>query len=49
MQNRGERYFQTDNSDCLHNDSNDNDVRIVNFATSKNLVKNTMFPHRNIH
>ena len=27
-----------------------NGVRIVNFATSKNLVvKSTMFPHRNIH
>jgi hypothetical protein len=27
-----------------------NDVTIVNFATSKNLVvKSTMFPHRNIH
>ena len=35
---------------CLHQDSNDNGVRIVNFATSKNLVvKSTMFPHRNIH
>ena len=31
-------------------DSNDNGDRIVNFATSKNLVvKSTMFPHRNIH
>jgi hypothetical protein len=31
-------------------DSNENGVRIVNFATSKNLVvKSTMFPHRNIH
>jgi hypothetical protein len=30
--------------------SNDNGVRVVNFATSKNLtVKSTMFPHRNIH
>jgi hypothetical protein len=30
--------------------SNDNRVRIVNFATSKNLiVKSTMFPHCNIH
>ena len=29
---------------CMHG------VRIVNFATSKNLVvKSTMFPHRNIH
>ena len=33
----------------LHQDSNDNGVRIVNFATSKNLVvKSTMFPYRNI-
>jgi hypothetical protein len=28
----------------------DNGVRVVNFATSKNLiVKSTMFPHCNIH
>jgi hypothetical protein len=34
----------------LHQDSNDNDVRIVNFATSKNpVVRRTMFLHRNIH
>jgi endonuclease/exonuclease/phosphatase family metal-dependent hydrolase len=33
----------------LHQDSNDNGVRIVYFATSKNrVVKSTMFPHRNI-
>jgi len=37
-------------NESLHQDSNDNGVRIVNFATSKNLVvKSTMFPHRNIH
>jgi len=37
-------------NDSLHQDSNNNGVRIVNFATSKNLVvKSTMFPHRNIH
>jgi hypothetical protein len=30
--------------------SNDNGVRAVNFATSKNLtVKSTIFPHHNIH
>jgi hypothetical protein len=29
---------------------NDNGVRVVKFATSKNFtVKSTMFPHRNIH
>jgi hypothetical protein len=34
----------------LHKISNDNGVRLVNFATSKNLrAKSTMFPHRNIH
>jgi hypothetical protein len=34
----------------LHKDSNDNGVRIINSATSKNLVvKSTMFLHRNIH
>jgi hypothetical protein len=34
----------------LPQDSNDNGVRIVNFATSKNLVvKITMFNYRNIH
>jgi hypothetical protein len=34
----------------LHQDSNDNGVRIVNFTTSKNLVvKSTMFPRGNIH
>ena len=37
-------------NDSLHQDSNDNGVGIVNFATSKNLVvKNTLFPHLNIH
>jgi hypothetical protein len=36
-------------NESLHQDSNDNRVRI-NFATSKNLVvKSTVFPHRNIH
>ena len=37
-------------NESLHQDSNDNGVRIINFATSKNLVvKKTMFPHRDIH
>jgi hypothetical protein len=36
-------------NESLHKVSNDNGVRIVNFATSKNLtVKTTMFPHCNI-
>ncbi|KAJ4446465.1 hypothetical protein ANN_13161 [Periplaneta americana] len=34
----------------LHAISSDNGVRLVNFATSKNLiVKNTTFPHKDIH
>jgi len=36
--------------ESLHQDSNGNGIRLVNFATSKKLVvKSTMFPHRNIH
>ncbi|PSN46866.1 hypothetical protein C0J52_13676 [Blattella germanica] len=34
----------------LHEDSNDNGVRLVTFATSKNLiVKSTTFQHKDIH
>jgi hypothetical protein len=34
----------------LYEITNDNGVKLVNFATSKNLrVKSTMFPHHNIH
>jgi hypothetical protein len=34
----------------LHEASNDNGVRVVNFVTSKNLtVKSTTFPHYDIH
>jgi hypothetical protein len=37
-------------NESLNEISNDNGVRLVNFATSKNLrVRSTMFPHRNIH
>jgi len=48
---RRENIFKpTIGNDSLHQDSNDNGVRLVNFATSKNLVVNSMmFPHRNIH
>jgi hypothetical protein len=47
----GENIFKpTFGNESLHQDINDNGVRIVNFATSKNLVvKSTMFQHRNIH
>jgi hypothetical protein len=37
-------------SESLHDINNDIGVRVVNFATSKNLVvKSTMFPHSKIH
>jgi hypothetical protein len=37
-------------NESLHEISNDNEVRLVYFVTSKNLaVKNTKFPHCNIH
>jgi hypothetical protein len=36
--------------ESLRQDINDSGVRIVNFATSKNLVVTSMmFPHQNIH
>jgi hypothetical protein len=36
--------------ETLHDNSNDNCVKVVNFATSKNLAaKSTMFLHQNIH
>jgi hypothetical protein len=37
-------------NESLHEISNDNGVRVVNFATFKNLrVRSTMIPCRNIH
>jgi hypothetical protein len=41
-------FKQTVRNESLHQDRNNNGVRIVNFATSKNLVVK-MFPHRNLH
>jgi len=48
---RRENIFKpTIGQESLHQDSNDNGVRLVNFATSKSLVvKNMMFPRRKIH
>jgi len=48
---RASIFKPTIGQESLHQDSNNNNwVRLVNFATSKNLVvKSTMFPHRNIH
>jgi hypothetical protein len=47
---RRENIFKpTTGKEGLHQDSNDNYVRIVNLATSKSLVvRSRMFPHRNI-
>jgi hypothetical protein len=43
-------FKQTVGNEGLHEINNENGVRIVNFAISKNLIfKNTMFSHRNIH
>jgi hypothetical protein len=47
---REDTFKLTIGNESLHEDSNDNGVGIVNFATSKDLaVKSTMFPHQNIH
>jgi hypothetical protein len=43
-------FKQTTGNESLHKISKDNGIRVLNFNMSKNLtVKNTMFPHRNIH
>jgi hypothetical protein len=36
-------------NESLHEASNDNGVRVVNFTTSKNLIVKSTFPHRGIH
>ena len=47
---RQDIFKPTIGNESVHQDSDDNGVRIVNFVSSKNLVvKSTMFPHRNIH
>jgi hypothetical protein len=46
---REDNFKPTLGNESLHEISNGNEVRLVNFATSENLrVKNTMFPHLNI-
>jgi hypothetical protein len=47
---RGDIFKSTIRNESLHEVSNDNGVRVVNFAASKSPAgKRTMFPHRNIH
>jgi exonuclease III len=35
-------------NESLHEASNDNRIRVVNFATSKNLIVKSTFPHHDI-
>ena len=43
----GENIFKpTVVNESLHQDSNDNGIRIVNIAASKNLVESTVFQHQ---
>jgi hypothetical protein len=47
---REDIFKQTTGNESSHEISNDNGIRVVNFATHKNLVaKSTMFPHRSIY
>jgi exonuclease III len=47
---REDIFEPTIGNESSHEISNDNAVRVVNFATSKNLiVECTMFPYRSIH
>jgi endonuclease/exonuclease/phosphatase family metal-dependent hydrolase len=47
---REDIFKPTTGNESLHETSNDNEVRVVNSATSKNVVvKSTMFPHHKIH
>jgi len=47
---RLDSFKPTIGNDSLRQDSNNNGVRIVNFATSKiQVAQSTMFPRRNIH
>jgi hypothetical protein len=47
---REDIFKPTIGNESLHEISNNNGIRVVNFATSKNIrVKSTMFSHRNIH
>jgi hypothetical protein len=47
---RNDIFKPTIGNESLHEISNDNGIRLLNFAISKNLrVKNAMLPHRNIY
>jgi hypothetical protein len=47
---RQEIFKPTTGNESLYKISNDNGVRLIRFATSKNLtLKSTMVPHLNLH
>jgi hypothetical protein len=47
---REDIFKQKIGNESLHEIGSNNGIRVVNFATSKNLaLKSIMFPHRNIH
>lgn len=47
---REEHYYQTIGNNSLHETSNDNGMRVIDFATTRNLVcRSTWFPRKNIH
>jgi hypothetical protein len=47
---REDTFKPTTGNEGSHEISNDNEIMVLNFATSINLVvKSTMFPHRSIH
>jgi hypothetical protein len=47
---REDTFIPTIGNESLHEANNDNGVRAVNFAISKNLiVQSTTFPHRDIY
>ena len=46
---REDIFKPTIGNESLHQDSNDNGVRIVHFSHKNRIVKSTMFPHGNFH
>jgi hypothetical protein len=47
---REDTFKPTIGNESVHEISNDNGIRVVNFPTSRNLrVKSTLFPHRIVH